>query len=145
MSARSSRGRVPREWLDELEASLVGDPGSENLALAVVLLAAAAGRDVPVDDDEVRGATRRALYLLAAGGDPSRGLDLNGRAVTAVAEDVDAVDRRAALTEGLVDLRRDAAGLAHVSETIHALLDAPDVAWRAYACSLLAEELADLD
>jgi hypothetical protein len=28
-----------------------------------------------------------------------------------------------------------------VSEAVHGLVDAPDVAWRAYAASLLAEEL----
>jgi hypothetical protein len=30
-----------------------------------------------------------------------------------------------------------------VSEAVHSLLDAPEVAWRAYAASLLAEELGD--
>ena len=59
----------------------------------------------------------------------------------ALADDLRTVDRQLALEDGLRDLRAQAAGLAHVSEAVHALQEAPDVAWRAYAASLLAEEL----
>ena len=104
------------------------------------MLASAAGAGVPLDDDERRGAARSALLLLVAGGDPSRGLDLNGRAVTALAEELDAPDRRAALARGLEELRAEASGLAHVSEALHALAEEPEIAWRAFACSLLAGE-----
>jgi hypothetical protein len=107
----------------------------------VVVLAAAAGQQVHVDENELRGAARRALLLLTAGGDPERGLDLNGRAVTAIADDLRSVDRQLALEQAVAELRLQAQGLPHVSEAIKALADAPDVAWRAYACSLLAEEL----
>ena len=48
------------------------------LATSLVVLAAVAGADVALDEDERRGAARRALLRLAAGGDPARGLDLNG-------------------------------------------------------------------
>jgi hypothetical protein len=106
-----------------------------------VTLAALAGRHIGIDDDERRSAARRALLVLAAGGDPSRGLDLKGPAVERIADELDAPDRRTALTAGLVDIRRAAKGLPHVTEATYGLLDAPDVAWRAYACSLLAEEL----
>ena len=129
-------------WLLQLEHALAEGDG-EALATAVVVIAAVAGRGVHVSDAERVAATRRATLLLAAGGDPARGLDLNGRAVSAIADELRSVDRQLALESGLATVRIDATGLAHVSEAVHALIDAPDVAWRAYACSLLAEELGD--
>jgi hypothetical protein len=133
----------PEPWLTKLERSLAEDEEGEELPIALVVLAAMAGADVPLERDEAHGATRRALLLLTAGGDPARGLDLNGRAVTALATDLRSVDRQLALEEGIRDLRVRAKGLPHVSEAVHALADAPDVAWRAYAASLLADELAE--
>jgi hypothetical protein len=132
---------TPAPWLLELERSLAGDEGTESLAVGLVVLASVAGAEVPVEPADVRAASRRALLLLAAGGDPERGLDLNGRAVTAMAEELRTVDRQLALEEGLVDLRFQAEGLPHASEVVHGLIHAPDVAWRAYAAGLLAEEL----
>ena len=124
-----------------LEQALASDPHTENLATALVVLASVAGAEVVIDDAERRAATRRATLLLTAGGDPARGLDLNGRAVTALAEELRDVDRQLALEDGVRNLRPGAAGLPHVSEAVQALTDAPEVAWRAFACSLLAEEL----
>jgi hypothetical protein len=134
---------VEGTWLSELERSLAGSDGTDMLATALVVLAAVAGDDVPLDEDEVHGACRRALFLLTAGGDPERGLDLNGRAVSALADELRTVDRQLTLEQGLTELRAQAKGLPHVSEAVHALADAPDVAWRAFACSLLAEELGE--
>jgi hypothetical protein len=131
----------PAAWLLGLEESLADGEGTDELATALVVLASVAGRDVHVDAAEARGAARRALVLLGAGGDPARGLDLHGRAVTAMADDLRTVDRQLALEEGIRQLRVEASGLPHVSEAVHALAEAPDVAWRAYAASLLAEEL----
>ena len=128
-----------------LERTLASEEGTEELATALVVLAAVAGRDVHLNPDEAYGAARRALLLLSAGGDPARGLDLHGRAVTALADDLRTVDRQLALEEGVRQLRVEAAGLAHVSEALHALTDTPDVAWRAYAAGLLAEELGGED
>ena len=130
-------------WLTGLEESLAEDAGEDTLATAVVVLAAMAGSDVHVGEDERYGATRRALLLLTAGGDPARGLDLNGRAVTALADELRSSDRQLVLEAGLRDLRFEASGLPHVTEALRALVDTPDVAWRAYACSLLAEELGE--
>lgn len=135
----------PASWLADVERSLSGDSGTESLAVALVVLASVAGADVPIEPGELRGAARRALFLFAAGGDPERGLDLDGRAVTALAEELRTVDRQLALEHGLVELRAQAKGLPHASEAVHALLDAPDVAWRAYAAALLAEELGGAD
>ena len=131
----------PAPWLLDLERSLADDNGTENLAVGLVVLASVAGADVPVEPDDVRAAARRALLLLAAGGDPERGLDLHGRAVAAMADELRTVDRQLALEQGLVDLRFQAEGLPHASEAVHGLMHAPDMAWRAYAAGLLAEEL----
>lgn len=131
------------EWLTELERSLAEDEA--DVPTALVVAASVAGRGVPLDEEQTRAASRRALLVLAAGGDPSRGLDLNGRAVEVLAADLDDAERRAALERGLEELRDEALGLAHVSEVIHALLEDPGIAWRAYACSLLAEELGGGD
>ena len=128
-------------WLLGLEGSLADDETGDELATALVVLASVAGQEVQIDEDEAHGACRRALLLLAAGGDPDRGLDLNGRAVTALAEEMRTVDRQLALERGLDELKAQAKGLPHVSEALAALRATPDVAWRAYACSLLAEEL----
>ena len=133
----------PAAWLEDLERSLAGDAGTEALATGLVVLATVAGRDVYVDEDEAHGAARRALLLLSAGGDPERGLDLHGRAVTAMADDLRTVDRQLALEDGLKQLRLQAEGLPHVSEAIHGLTDAPDVAWRAYAAGILAQALGE--
>ena len=128
-------------WLRDLEHSLAEDQSGNELATALVVLASVAGQEVQIDEEEAHGASRRALLLLTAGGDPDRGLDLHGRAVTALAEEVRTVDRQIALERGLDELKAEAKGLAHVSEALTALRATPDVAWRAYACSLLAEEL----
>lgn len=128
-------------WLLGLEQSLSEDESGDELATALVVLASVAGQEVGIPEDEAHGAGRRALLLLAAGGDPDRGLDLNGRAVAALADEVRSVDRQLALERGLDELKAQAKGLPHVSEALTALRATPDVAWRAYACSLLAEEL----
>ena len=131
----------PPSWLEALERALAEDEGTEALANGVVVLATVAGRSVHVDEDEAYAAARRALLLLSAGGDPGRGLDLHGRAVTAMAEDLRSVDRQIALEDGLKQLRLQAEGLPHVSEALHGLADAPDVAWRAYVAGVLAQAL----
>lgn len=104
-------------------------------------LALLAGRDLVVEPDELGPARRRAMLLLAAGGDPRREPDLGGRAVTALAAELDRPDRRAELSRGLEALRGDAAGLANVSSALEELLLDAGLAWRAYACALIAEEL----
>jgi hypothetical protein len=133
----------PAPWLVNLERSLAEGEGTEALATGVVVLATVAGRDVHVEEDEARAAARRALLLLSTGGDPDRGLDLHGRAVTAMADDLRTVDRQIALEDGLRQLRVQAEGLPHVSEALHGLTEAPDVAWRAYAAGVLAQALEE--
>jgi hypothetical protein len=120
-----------REWLERLEAE--DDP--------LVPLAYLAGQDVTLDEHELHGARRRAVLLLATGGDPLRGLALDGRAVTALAADIDGPEARTELATGLAALRRAAAGLPRVAAALARLAADPELAWRAFAAALLAAEL----
>ncbi len=124
-----------RDWVRALERA---EPAEQWAMLCFF-----AGRDVPVDDDELNAAIRRAELLLAAGGDPHRALDPFGRAATALADDLDAPERRATLRLGLEGLRDEVAGLRGARESLALLLDDGDLAWRVYATSLLAEALAE--
>ncbi len=124
-----------RELLERLE----GAP-AEELLTAIAYLA---GQGVVLDEDELRGAARRSLQLLAAGGDPRRELELHGRAVTSLAADLDGPRARTALAAGLAAVRDGAEGLPAVGEAARALLANPDLAWQAFACAMLAEQLAD--
>jgi len=127
--------RTIREWIRSVERA---EP-EEQWALLCFL----AGRRVQLDASERNAALRRAELLLAAGGDPRRRLVLYGRAVSAVAADLDSAGARAQLADGLAGLEEDAAGLRGASEALRLLRRDPDLAWQAFAMSLLAEELAD--
>jgi len=117
--------------LDELGADTAIRP-----ALAFV-----AGRDLLIDVAELQPALRRSMLLLAAGGDPHRELTLDGRAVTALAAELDRPERRVEISRGLEELRAEAGGLAGVSPALEELLLDASLAWNAYACALLADEL----
>jgi hypothetical protein len=106
-------------------------------------LAFLAGEQLALDPVKLNAARRRALFLLAAGGDPHRGLELDGRAVSALAAELESAAARAALGASLAALQRPAEPFAHVSRTLSELLADEGLAWRAYACALLAEELAE--
>ena len=96
-----------------------------------------------IGEDELRGSLRRAMLLLATGGDPHRAIELDGRAVTALAGELDLPERRAALERGLGELRPEADGLPAVAVALDALLGDGDLAWRAYAAGVLGEALAE--
>ena len=106
-------------------------------------LALLAAPDPLVEPDELTPALRRAMLLLAAGGDPHRELELDGRAVTALAAELDRPERRAKVSRGLEALRHEATGFANVSPALDELLLDAGLAWRAYACALLADELEE--
>ena len=127
-----------RAWLEQVEATAEGDD-------ALAVLAWLAGAEVQIDEDELRGAVRRSLLLLAAGGDPHRTLELDGRAVVALAVELDRPERRDELERGLVGLRTESDGLSAVGRALDGLLGDPDLAWRAYAAGLIGEELAEED
>jgi hypothetical protein len=92
------------------------------------------------DEGELRASVRRAMLLLAAGGDPHRTLELDGRAVTALAAELDSPERRQELAAGLGSL--PAEGLPRVAAAVERLLRDGDLAWRALAAGLLGDELA---
>ena len=124
-----------RELLELLEAG----PGDSLLPG----LAWLAGQEVELDPDEVKGTVRRAELLLAAGGDPHRELELDGRAVTAVAEDLDEPGARDQLEDSLARLAAASEGLAAVSEGLARMRAQPDLAWQYYACAVLAEAIGE--
>jgi hypothetical protein len=108
-------------------------------------LAFLAGGRVQLDAHEVHAALRRAELLLAAGGDPRRPLELRGRAVGAVAADLDRPAARARLRAGLEALVADADAVPPLREALAALLADDELAWRCYAYALLAEALGGTD
>ena len=119
--------------LELLEAG----PG-DSLLLGLAWLA---GQEVDLDADEVKATLRRAELLLAAGGDPRRELELDGRAVTSIAEDLDEPEARDQLEDSLARLAAESEGLAAVSAGLAQLRAQPDLAWQSYACALLAEAM----
>jgi len=104
-------------------------------------LAFLAGAELELDEAELNASRRRALFLLAAGGDPRSGLDVDGRAVTTLADELDEPSRRAELARALEAFRPHAAGLTRVAGALDSLLADDRLAWRAFACALLADEL----
>jgi hypothetical protein len=132
-------GRVARETIRDWVRSLERAEPSEQWTLLCFF----AGRGVAITEDELNAAVRRAELLLAAGGNPLRPLDPFGRAATALADDLDAPERRAELRVGLESLRKDVAGLRGARESLALLLSDDDLAWQSYATALLAEALAE--
>ena len=128
-----------RAFLQTLESRLAAGEEVE----VEVSLSLLAGQSVEIGEDELRAARRRAVQLLATGGDPRRELDPEGRAVTALAADLDAPARRRALAAGLASLREAVDGLPAVSERLERLLEDDETAWRWFACTLLGEELVE--
>jgi hypothetical protein len=109
----------------------------------LVGLAWLAGREIEHDEDDLRGAIRRAELLLAAGGDPRRELELDGRAVEAVAGDLGDEATRDRLEDGLAALVASSDGLPAVREGLARLRAQPELAWRCYACALLTDAMDD--
>ena len=122
-----------RELLELLEAG-----PSNSLLLGLAWLA---GQGIELDEEEVRATVRRAELLLAAGGDPRRELELDGRAVASVAADLDDPAARDQLEDSLNALATEAEGLASVASALAQLRAQPDLAWQCYAGALLAEAI----
>jgi len=126
-----------RAFLASLEARLAaGEQVEIDVALALL-----GGQAVELDEDDLRGASRRAVQLLAAEGDPRREPEPEGRAVTALAADLASPTRKAALAHGLDSLRAATESLPEVSAHLERLAADQDLAWRWFACTLLADEL----
>jgi hypothetical protein len=127
-------GRTTREQLEALDRS--------DLDLRVGL-AWLVRDDVGIDEEELNAARRRAMFVLAAGGDPHRELDVGSVAAERLAAELDSAARRAALDHALAALAADAGDLPTVADALAALCKDPDLAWRSLALALLADELVD--
>ena len=77
------------ELLARIDSGELGDP--------LPVLAYVAGQAVELVEEELNGARRRALLLVAAGGDPHRELGVRDRAVKALAADLYTAEGRAQL------------------------------------------------
>jgi hypothetical protein len=78
---------------------------------------------------------RRALLVFAAGGDLHREPTLDDPAVLELARDLETQQRRDHLVAALKRIEAE-------PEALERLRD-PELAWRAYACSLLADALGE--
>jgi hypothetical protein len=121
------------DLLARLEAGELGDP--------LPVLAYLAGASVEIDEAELNGARRRALLLVAAGGDPQRELGVDDRAVKAIAADLFTPSRRAELGRSVDRLVLRVRDLPAAREAALFLAADIDLAWRLYSLGLLAEAL----
>lgn len=123
------------ELLARVDAGELGDPRP--------VLAYVAGQAVDLEDEELNGARRRALLLVAAGGDPHRDLEVDDRSVKALAADLYTDDRREQLGLSIDALVLRVRELPVAREAALFLAADIDLAWRLFALGLLAEELAE--
>jgi hypothetical protein len=121
--------------LARVDSGELGDP--------LPVLAYLAGQAVEIDDAELNGARRRALLLVAAGGDPHRELEVDDRAVKAIAADLHTPARRDGLARSIDALVLRVRDLPVAREAALFLAGDIDLAWRLFALALLAEELAE--
>jgi hypothetical protein len=128
---------LSRSRLEALEAAGY-EPRSGELLVALVWLVLG---DLPIAADELNASRRRAMFILAAGGDPHRDLDLNTVAAERLAGELDSPERRQALDDALGTL--EAEGLPAVQDGLSALQADAELAWRCLGLALLADELAD--
>ncbi len=127
-----------RARLEQLEQAGFA-PGSIDL---LVVLAWLVTEQVEIAGDELNAARRRAMFVLAAGGDPHRELDADSVAAERLAGELDTPDRRAQLAAALDELAAHGDGLPGVLAGLEALRVDPDLAWRCFALALLADEVA---
>ena len=126
-----------RARLEELERSGL-DPRSGELLIVLCWLV----RDeIAIDEAELNAARRRAMFVLAAGGDPHRELGLDSVAAERLADELDTPERRTKLANALDELPAD--GLPAIAAAVESLRTEPELAWRSFSLSLLADELAE--
>ena len=123
------------DLLQRVDAGELGDP--------LPVLAYLAGDRVGLDGEEVNAARRRALLLVAAGGDPHRELGIDDRAVKSLAADLYDEQRLTELRAGIDTLVIRVRDLPHAREGALFLAADTELAWRMFALALLAEELAE--
>jgi hypothetical protein len=121
--------------LAQVDAGGLGDP--------LPVLAYLAGQAVELDEAELNASRRRALLLVAAGGDPHRDLSVDDRAVKAIAGDLYSDERRHQLARSIDAIVLRVRDLPAAREAALFLAADIDLAWRLLALALLAEELAE--
>ena len=126
-----------RARLEELERS-GHDPRSTEL---LVILCWLVRDEVSIDETQLNASRRRAMFVLAAGGDPHRDLGPDSVAAERLADELDTPSRRAQLASALAELPAD--DLPAVAAAAESLCADPDLAWRSFALSLIADELAE--
>jgi len=126
-----------RARLEELERSGLGPHSSE----LFVVLCWLVRDEIAIEEPELNAARRRAMFVLAAGGDPHRDLGLDSIAAERLADELDTPERRAQLTAAVDDLPTD--DLPAMTAAKASLRSDPDLAWRSFALCLLADELAE--
>jgi hypothetical protein len=123
------------DLLARIDGGELGDP--------LPVLAYVAGQAVELDDSELNAARRRALLLVAAGGDPHRELGVDDRAVKALAADLYSGAHREQLARSLDAIVLRVRDLPNAREAAIFLAGDVDLAWRLFSLALLAEELAE--
>jgi hypothetical protein len=126
-----------RARLEELEGSELDSRSSE----LQVVLCWLVQDDITIDDAELNAARRRAMFVLAAGGDPHRDVGTDSIAAERLADELDTPGRRTQLAAALEEL--PTADLPSLIAAVESLRSDPELAWRSFALSLLADELAD--
>ena len=121
--------------LAQVDAGELGDP--------LPVLAYLAGQAVELDEAELNASRRRALLLVATGGDPHRELTVDDRAVKAIAADLYSDERRHQLARSIDAIVLRVRDLPAAREAALFLAADIDLAWRLLALALLAEELAE--
>lgn len=125
-----------RARLEELEGSEL-----ESASELQVVLCWLVQEQVSIDEDMLNAARRRAMFVLAAGGDPHRDVGVDSIAAERLADELDSPARRAQLAAALHELPTE--DLPEVTAAVESLRADPELAWRSFALSLLADELAD--
>lgn len=123
------------EVLAQVDTGSLGDP--------LPVLAYLAGQAVEIDEAELNAARRRALLLVAAGGDVHRELGVDDRAVKSLAADLYSDERREQLGRSVDALVAHVRDLPVAREGALFLASDIALAWRLFALALLAEELAE--
>ena len=120
-----------RAALEQVEAS----EADATVAFAAVM-------SLRLDEATLAGPLRRALLLLAAGGDPHRALTPDARAVRALADDLEGLVGDAELAAAFTSVHAGARGLPRIEAAAAALAADAVAARRALALALLGAELA---
>ena len=123
---------MSRDTLEQLEESEL------DLGVTVAWLVR---EQVTIDEAQLNAARRRAMFVLAAGGDPHRDVGLDSVAAERLAGELDSPERRQELDTALAALPVE--GLPRVAAAVETLRGDPETAWRTLALALLADEIAD--